>query len=198
MVEVEVRTAVREDYPALYEIDQLGSWQSLCSESSFDLECNEYLVAVVDGRVWGFLQGHHDSTAWAACLVSPAPPETWTCSTVCYFTVHPDARGHHLASAMLREFMARARAAGSQWMTLHPAECGTGRGLSPAMAALCTSAGLRYVEPLAVHRRHTPTLMAAPLTDTPAHHFRPASHAPQLVERRRSTRRRRHPAYAAA
>lgn len=158
------------------------------------MECSEYLVAVVDGRVWGFLQGHQDSTGWAACLVSPAPPESWRCSTVCYFTVHPEARGHGIASALLREFMTRARAAGSQWMTLHPAECGTGRGLTPAMAALCSRAGLRWVEPLAVHRRHSPTLMAAPLTDTPAHHFRPATHAPQPVERRRTRHSRRQPA----
>lgn len=197
MVEVKVRPAVREDYPALREIDELGNWPSLCPELSFDVECSEYLVAVVDGQMWGFLQGYHDSSAWAACLVSPAPPETWTCSTVCYFTVHPDARGHGLASAMLREFMHRARVVGSQWVTLHPTECGTGRGLSPAIAALCARAGLRWVEPLAVHRRHSPTLMAAPLTDTPDHHFRPASHAPQSVERRRTRHGRRQPAYAA-
>ncbi|MEX5307565.1 GNAT family N-acetyltransferase [Kocuria sp. CPCC 205258] len=198
MVEVEVRTAVVDDYAALHEIDQLGTWPSLPPEHAFDVDCHEYLVAVVDGQVWGFLQGHHDSTAWAACLVSPVPAQTWTCSTISYFTVHPEARAHGLGSALLREFMIRARAAGSQWMMLHPAECGTGRGLPPAMAALCARAGLRWVEPLAVHRRHSPTLMAAPLTDSPDHHFRAASHAPQTQARRRSTRTRRQPAYAAA
>jgi GNAT superfamily N-acetyltransferase len=197
MVEVEVRPAVLKDYAALREIDELGPWPSLPPEPAFDVDCHEYLVAVVDNRVWGFLQGHYDSTGWAACLVSPAPPATWTCSTVSYFNVHPDARSHGLGAALLREFMTHSRAAGSQWMMMHPAECGTGRGLSPALAALCARAGLRWVEPLAVHRRHSPTLMAAPLTDTPDHHFRPASHAPQPVASRRTRHPRRQPAYAA-
>ncbi len=197
MVEVEVRSAVSEDYSVLREIDELGRWPSMCSKYGFDLECNEYLVAVVEGQVRGFLQGHHDSTAWAACLVSPTPPETWTCSTVSYFTVHPDVRGHGLGSALLREFMHRARQAGSQWMMMQPAECGTRRELSPTMAALCTRTGLRYVEPLTLHRRNALTLMAAPLTDAPTHHFRPASHAPQPVARRRIRHAHQQPAHAA-
>ncbi|MGQ1798066.1 GNAT family N-acetyltransferase [Kocuria oceani] len=197
MVEVEVRPAVLEDYAALYEIDQLGTWPSLPPGHAFDVDCHEYLVAVVGGQVWGFLQGYHDSAAWAACLVSPTPPETWTCSTVSYIAVHPHARGHHLGGALLREFMHRSRAAGSQWMSLHPAECGTGRALSPALAALCAHAGMRWVEPLAVHRRNSPTLMAAPLTDTPGYHFHPASHAPQPATRRPAARTRRQLAYAA-
>ena len=169
----------------------------MCFEYGFDLECNEYLVAVVDGQVWGFLQGHHDSTAWAACLVSPTPPETWTCSTVSYFTVHPDVRGHGLGSALLREFMHRARLAGSQWMTMQPAECGTRRELSPTMAALCTRTGLRYVEPLAEHRRNAPMLMAAPLTETPDFRLRSTCHSPQQVARRRIRHAHRQPAHAA-
>jgi hypothetical protein len=65
MIEVEVRAACESDYDALYAIDELGAWPSLCTESAFTDELHEYLVAVVDGRVWGFLQGYHDSDGWA-------------------------------------------------------------------------------------------------------------------------------------
>lgn len=177
MVEVEVRAAREDDYAALEEIDRLGSWPGLCSESSFADECTDYTVAVVEGRVCGFLQGYHDSQGWMACLMNPAPPENWLVSTASFFTVHPNARGHGLASALLSDFMSRSRAAGSQWLMLHPAECGTS-GLSPAMRRLCAYAGLRWVEPAEERRRHRPTLMAAPLVDAPDYHFRLATYVP--------------------
>lgn len=51
MVEVGVRPAVVDDYATLHEIDQLGICPSLPPEHAFDVECHEYLVAVVDGKV---------------------------------------------------------------------------------------------------------------------------------------------------
>lgn len=191
MVEVEVRPALPADYDALEEIDQLGNWPSLSSRYSFDLDCQEYTVALVEGRIWGFLQGHHDALGWQACTMSPAPPETWTVSSADFFTVHPDARGHGLGGALLRDFMARSRAAGSQWMMLHPAECGAGTQLSPAMRRLCAHAGLRFVEPSQERRRRAPWLMATPLVDAPDYHFRLAATVPPVAS---APKRRTRPA----
>jgi GNAT superfamily N-acetyltransferase len=90
-----------------------------------------------------------------------------------HLAVHPQARGHGLGGALLREFMNHSRAADSQWLMLHPAECGANGALPPAMQRLCEHAGMCFVEALAEHRRHRPTLMAVP-----AYHFRAASHVP--------------------
>lgn len=183
----------------MYEIDQMGNWPSLGSVYSFDTDCQEYTVAVVDGQVWGFLQGYHDASAWMACEMTPTPPENWRTSMVSFLVVHPNARGHGLGAALLRDFMARSRDAGSQWMMMHPAECGAGTRISPAMQKLCRHAGLRLVEPKELRRRNQPSLMAAPLVNAPDYHFKLSTHVPaaQPAARRRSPQRARVLAHAA-
>lgn len=189
MVEVEVRSAQVEDYAALAEIEELGVWRSLPSPMYFPDEMAEYTVAVVDGRVWGFLAGHHDSDAWAACELTSAPPADWTVSMVSNLLVHPTARGHGLGAALLRDFFRRAARTGSEWVMIHPAECGGGR-LSSGMSSLCARAGLRLVEPKARpgKRAKAPSLMAAPLRPSPTYAFVPAAVAAPAPAPARSTR----------
>ncbi|GGG64521.1 hypothetical protein GCM10011374_30190 [Kocuria dechangensis] len=174
MVDVEVRAAVATDYAALAQIEEHWVWRSLPSELVFPDEVGEYTVAVVEGRVWGYYSGAHDSQAWLQCQMIGQPPEDWTVSFVHTLAVHPRAQHHGLGAALLRDFFRRSAAAGSTWVMMHPAEFGGGR-ITPGMAALCERAGLRLVEPLPGRRRRVPSLMAAPLRPAQPYSFVPAA-----------------------
>lgn len=170
---LEIRAARAEDYDRVHDLEQQGGRSAPLPRSWFVDSLARYTVAVENDRVMGFCNGHHRSDAWENCLVTPAPPDTWTCSYIATLVVDKDARGRGIGSTLLRHFMDCGAAAGSSWLVLHPTEDKRG-GPTPELARFYERAGLFLIVPEDEHRRHRPWLMGAPLEAGPLFTLQPA------------------------
>lgn len=103
--------------------------------------------------------------------MQPAPGPDWDCSCLETLVVDADVRGRGIGTALLQDFSARARAAGSTCLLLHPKR-GDGRPLATGeLLRFCTRAGLEMLEPRADHLRTKPWMMGRPLVARPPHVF---------------------------
>ena len=95
----------------------------------------------------------------------------WDCSYLETLVVDEPVRGRGIGSALLQDFTARARTAGTTWLLLYPKR-GDGRPLaSDELLRFYTRAGLRLLEPAEDYLREKPWMMGRPLVASPPHVF---------------------------
>lgn len=167
----EIRPAAPSDHHAVSALWAQYHPGAVLPEQDYLADLPAYTVAVVDGTVTGFCCGHHASGSWMECRPSPAPPADWDCSYIDTLVVDEQQRGQGIGTALLRDFMGRATAAGSSWLMLFPKR-GDGRPmLTENLLRFYGRAGLRLLEPAEDYLRARPWMMGVPLRPNPQYVF---------------------------
>jgi GNAT superfamily N-acetyltransferase len=167
----EIRSALPADYLAVAALWGQYHPGAALTEAEFCYDLPTYTVAVEDGAVAGFCCGHHASGAWLECRVFPAPPADWDCSYLEALGVDEARRGQGIGTALMEDFIARARAAGRSWLLLYPKQ-GNGRPVaSKELRRFYSRAGLHLLDPREDSMRERPWMMGRPLVERPRHSF---------------------------
>lgn len=124
-----IRAVLPGDYEAI--ADLVEQWQPGTAQdmrSRLLTRNDPEWVAEDEGRIIGWIRGHHEQTyIWRRLAEFAERPECWRCSYITQICVDHEHRGQGIGSALLRVFEQAALSAGNSLVVLNPDASEPGR-----------------------------------------------------------------------
>lgn len=157
---IEIRPADDRDRHGIAEL--IRAWRPETSEwyatGIGNTSVGSY-VATVDGKVVGWIDGHHDSDAWGHARAHAEHPVSWKCSYVIDMFVAPASRRAGVGRGLLEAFAEEGSRLGNTLVLLTPRES---EDMQDA-GAFFRSCGFEPVESAAEYEGRGPWLMGRSL-----------------------------------